>query len=69
MNRSNLHGGLWVHRSLLDSALRRLRRVERAPGVARAGSGCRLGQHLATYERVGFDLIGCRYFHVVSLSF
>jgi hypothetical protein len=48
MNRSDLHGGLWVYRSLLDSALRQLRRVERelkverALRVARAGSGCRL---------------------------
>jgi hypothetical protein len=63
MNKSDLHGGLWVHRSLLDSALRELRRVERelkverAPRVARAGLGCRLRQHLATYERAGFDLI------------
>src|SRR5271163_2228050 len=37
--------------------------------VARAGSGCRLGQHLATYERAGFDLIGCRYFRVVHFLF
>jgi hypothetical protein len=64
MNRSDLHGGLWVHRGLLDSALWQLRRVERelrverVPRVARAGSGCRLRRHLATYERAGFDLIG-----------
>ena len=75
MNRSDLHGGLWVHRSLLDSTLRQLRRVEKelrvewAPRVARAGSECRLRQHLATYERVGFDLIGYGYFRVISPSF
>lgn len=63
MNRSDLRGGLWVHRSLLDSALRHLRRVERelrmkrAARVARGGSGYHLGRHLATYERARFDLI------------
>jgi hypothetical protein len=64
MNGSDLHGGPWVHRSLLDLALRRLRRMKRVfrleweLRVARAGSGCRLGRHLATCERAGYDLIG-----------
>jgi hypothetical protein len=60
MNRNDLHRGLWVYRSLLDSALRQLRRVERELGAEktardiRAGSRYRLKQYLATYMRAGF---------------
>jgi hypothetical protein len=59
MNRSDLHGGLWVHRSLLDSALRRLRRVEREIRVERHLTGmCLMGVYLIGVYLTGMHLMG-----------
>jgi uncharacterized protein YjbI with pentapeptide repeats len=54
MNRSDLHGGLLVHRSLMDSALRRLRRVEREIRVERHLTGmCLMGVYLTGVHLTG----------------
>jgi uncharacterized protein YjbI with pentapeptide repeats len=68
MNRSDLHGGLWVYRSLLDSALRRLRRVEREIRVERHLTGiCLMGVYLTGVHLMGVYLMGV-YFIGVYLT-
>ena len=43
VNRNDRHRGLWVHKSLLDSALRQLKRVKRELGAEKAARYIRVG--------------------------